>query len=239
MRITVPASLDEAKAELSGLGELLTATEWHRSAIVAGHVRLDLGHGGRETADSGRFVSARAFAALGLRGLRSKDTVAHYVQCWLDEHDGNYPARGKPVRLPLDIPWPPQARNAGSRATKASIGTKIAGDADLARAAAEAFAEGAVEQLDPETLRLLARAVDTKIVADSGPKPPKPGPPADDEVGPSYWAEVRRSLHFLLDVQVKIDLGIEPPADIAIMMQILVPRDDWDDAARDLIDSAS
>lgn len=113
--ITTPATIKEAVAELDGIGTLLTATEWHRAAIVATFVRLDEGHGGRlEMGKTAHFLSARAFAELGIRGLRSHHTVVHYVECWLDEHDGNYPTRGAAIDLP-DVEWPPQPRNAGTR----------------------------------------------------------------------------------------------------------------------------
>lgn len=101
----VPATLDEATAELTQIGQLATATEWRRAAIVASFVQLDAGHGGRETANSRR-LSASAFAARGIVGLRTHDTVARYVRAWLDEHEQQYPEPGALVELP-DKTWPP------------------------------------------------------------------------------------------------------------------------------------
>jgi hypothetical protein len=128
------------------------------------------------------------------------------------------------------------AEDAGTRATPGNIGRQLADNPELAEAAAQGLAAGAIRHVEKQTNRDLSRAVDEKITHDYGVKPkPKPKPKDDGEPGDEFWAEARKSLYFLLDVQVKIAQGATPPADVAILMQILVPRDDWDEAASDLI----
>jgi hypothetical protein len=136
--LRVPATIDEAQEQLDQLGQLATATEWRRAAIVAAFVRLDEGHG--QTRSAARFESARAFAERNIVGLRSANTVTRYVRCWLDEHNGNYPAIGHDVKVPSK-PWPPSPYNTGSRTTPSNIGQAIRDDAKLAEAATRAVVE--------------------------------------------------------------------------------------------------
>ena len=82
-----------------------------------------------------------------------------------------------------------------------------------------------------------ARTVDARIVRDAAadPKPPRitdRGKSTDELDDDAYWAKVSAALHLLLDVKVKIADGVQPPAHIAILMQILVPEQDWDEALR-------
>jgi len=58
--------------------------------------------GGAQLSDSRQF-SARAFAALGIVGLRDVTTVMRYVEAWGDRPR---PEPGQRVELPTD-PWPP------------------------------------------------------------------------------------------------------------------------------------
>ena len=225
--VTLPASLDDAVAELTGIGELLTATEWHRAAIIASFVRLDIGRGGRETADSSHFVSARRFADLGVRGLSHHSTVAHYVQCWLEAHGDNYPPRGRTIELPAD-PWPPQARNLGSRMTKNKI--RELPVADLIDAIDQRVEAGDVS--DDELLEL------RRVTSIGGDYEPSPGRisdrgKSDEELATdAYWKKVRAALYLLVDVKGRIadEEGLDVPGDIAILLQILVPESDWDEA---------
>lgn len=85
--------------ELQGVARLLTATHWERAAIVAAHVDSP-GRGSRsDMASFSQVVSPNRFAALGLAGLTSKDTVRRYVQAW--ESTGlPRPVPGEPVTLP-------------------------------------------------------------------------------------------------------------------------------------------
>lgn len=104
LTITIPASIEDAVGQLEGVERLLTAKQWERAAILAAFVEPDSGHGGREqTAGSSHLVSCRAFAALGITGLKSKDTVSEYVRRWLEDSGRRRPRPGDhidPVGLP-------------------------------------------------------------------------------------------------------------------------------------------
>ncbi len=78
-RITIPTSLDEAVNTLGGVDALLTAKEWERAAIVAAFVSTSDGPGKRNVSSA---ISPVEFAALGLKGLSSANTVRHYVEAW-------------------------------------------------------------------------------------------------------------------------------------------------------------
>jgi len=104
--ITIPRTIGAAKRKLDELGELSTATEWGRSAIVATYVVR--GRPGRpanrpETDDS-PMESAQAFARRGIHGLTSATTVLIYLDAWLERFDR--PRPGSRVELP-DDPWEP------------------------------------------------------------------------------------------------------------------------------------
>lgn len=76
MKIKIPASIEDAVAELAGVERLLMAKEWERAAIVAAFVDMP----GQGKASSS--LSTREFAGLGIAGLKSKDTVQRYVEAW-------------------------------------------------------------------------------------------------------------------------------------------------------------
>jgi hypothetical protein len=100
--VVIPATLEEAADQLSGLGSLITKAKWERAAIVAAYVRLDEvnGRNARKAANGGSFETPVQFAERGILGLRSATSVRKYVQAWLDEHDGKYPSPGK-VTIPI------------------------------------------------------------------------------------------------------------------------------------------
>lgn len=108
-QVKMPASLDEAVGALGGIERLLQAQEWERAAIVATFVRAEAS-GGRPSkgATSSGFLNYEQFAALGIQGLRSKDTVKMYVRRWV-ETTGQHPQPGEQVMLPNDK-WPPADR---------------------------------------------------------------------------------------------------------------------------------
>jgi hypothetical protein len=68
---------------------LLTAAEWHRAAIIAAFV---------DNPDT-----ANEFAALGITGLKTKETVMLYATRWIETH-GSRPEPGSEVILPT-LEW--------------------------------------------------------------------------------------------------------------------------------------
>lgn len=147
--ITTPASLEEAKRQLGGLGELITAKKWERAAIVATFVRLAEREGrpSSGTATSGSLTPAE-FAAFGINGLRSRMSVTKYVQAWLDTHDGTYPKAGRRVVLPAEE-FPPMRTGTDGFATDSG---------------AERTIDRLIEQHGPE---VIAAAVRRPEVADA------------------------------------------------------------------------
>ena len=115
-KITIPRTIGAAERKLNSLGELATATEWERAAIVAAYVKPRAGQGRRQplSIPTEVGVSAKAFADLGIHGLTSHGTVLLYVNAWLNilDEDGNIvgqrqrPEPGKSVEIPTE-PWPP------------------------------------------------------------------------------------------------------------------------------------
>lgn len=105
--------------QLDGLSRLLLASDWEKAAIVAAFVEVDTGQGSRRDLASSSQVpplSDREFAALGIVGLKSKDTVRKYVRAWM-QHVGTRPVPGEPVALPR-VPFPSlRERGDGDSAT--------------------------------------------------------------------------------------------------------------------------
>ena len=110
-KINIPRTIGAAEKKLNSLGELATATEWERAAIVAAYVHISEGRGKRNVSSD---ISPSDFAKLGIHGLTSHNSVRLYVRAWSDivDEDGNVvgqrerPTPGKAVELPND-PWPP------------------------------------------------------------------------------------------------------------------------------------
>jgi cell division septum initiation protein DivIVA len=105
---TIPADPGKADQLAGELGELATAAEWKRSAIVYARVRVqdEPGRPTAEKANSG-LLSPAEFALLGVHGLRSKTTIRRYWQAWNDaisEGLAQPMALGDEVELP-DAEW--------------------------------------------------------------------------------------------------------------------------------------
>lgn len=77
----IPADIESAVLDLKGLGELITASEWKRAAIVWAFT-TDENKGGRGNRTSSSAVSIREFTRQGVSGLRSQDTVRKYRRAW-------------------------------------------------------------------------------------------------------------------------------------------------------------
>lgn len=102
---TLPADINAAAASLGRLGELATATEWKRAAIVATFVHMPGKRRGRsnESVESRSLETPKQFARRGIVGLASDQTVYTYARAWLDRYDR--PAPGQRIDLP-DEAWP-------------------------------------------------------------------------------------------------------------------------------------
>ena len=251
--MTETSVIDAAAAEF---GRHIKAAGWALGLAVASCVEPGTGNGGdpsRHRNDRyGAKVSAQEF---GRRSGTSAPRVLRYLDAWklaaaqgvVAQPDQLTPGDWNDIdHLPEGYLWSDfyavPAEDAGTRATPGNIGRQMLDNPELAEAAAQGLAAGAIDHVDQATNRDLSKVVDRKIVLDSGTKPrakPTPRPIDDGEPDDAYWMTVRKALNLLLDAMVKIEHGATPPADIAILMQILVPQSDWDDAAHDLIGDLS
>lgn len=66
---------------LEGASRLLMATDWEKAAIVAAFVEV-VEHGGDRTSKRTFALAPKEFAALGIAGLKSDNTVRRYVEAW-------------------------------------------------------------------------------------------------------------------------------------------------------------
>ena len=161
-KITIPADIDAAVADLNALGALITAKEWHRAAIVAAFVTLDNKPGPKGSARTSR--TPAEFAALGITGLKSKDTVSRYAKIW--ESTGQpIPKPGHEISLP-NLPWAEwrdtlieegeiTSKKATDYVTAPRIAEAIAADPRIAEAAAEAVSK------TPAAAKVAAKAMKT------------------------------------------------------------------------------
>lgn len=99
MTITIPKTFAAAKKRLTGLGALLTATEWERAAIVAAFTEPRAGQGTNVPTGT-KVHSPTTFAQLGIHGLSDRRTVQHYRAAWVDRYGSVVP--GQTVALPND-----------------------------------------------------------------------------------------------------------------------------------------
>lgn len=173
--IKIPRSIDAATKRLVGIDSLLMATEWERAAIVAAFVRLNARPGPKDGSEL-THLTPKAFAQLGVTGLRSHNTVTRYVQAWLDQQ-GSYPEPGRTVSLPTVV-FPSESAGTGEptggrpRATMDEIVERVRTDESYAIKLTAAIAHA-----KPETVRAQARAMDDHM-RDRLPTP-RPTPTID------------------------------------------------------------
>jgi hypothetical protein len=113
--VTIPATIEQVKTEMDGLGRLLTATEWHRAAIVYAFTRN--GQGERTDRTSLRATGGLTFTALakqGIVGLRAPETVSRYRDAWqsaIASDNADSVSPGDQITLPeIDFPAETRAR---------------------------------------------------------------------------------------------------------------------------------
>lgn len=104
----IPSDPGRADALAGELGELATATEWKRAAIVYARVQV-YDNQGRPSAEkvNSDLLSPAEYAAVGIHGLRSKTTVRAYWRAWdkaVTERLALEVSLGDAVELP-DAEW--------------------------------------------------------------------------------------------------------------------------------------
>ncbi|SHU94023.1 Uncharacterised protein [Mycobacteroides abscessus subsp. abscessus] len=94
----LPGLRTQVGLDLKGLGELVTASEWKRSAIVWAFTE-EVGRGKSKCSQ----LSISEFAALEVIGLQSRNTVAKYRKAWKLAIDNGFATDVKPGDL-IDLP---------------------------------------------------------------------------------------------------------------------------------------
>lgn len=148
MRITIPRNDDEARQ----VSVEATLRGWALAGYVASQVEVGEpgGTGANQHAGAARNTARctpREFAAKGLRGLRSDNTVRLYAQRWRD-YIGRPPVPGQEIDIP-DIDWPPpppagKTPATNTKAAKSAAEAKTVADAIVSNPAA---AKAAVQAL--------------------------------------------------------------------------------------------
>jgi hypothetical protein len=109
----MPRTVDESVDQCRKLIGIHAASGWELAARLATVVQPNAGTGiHRKARNTASLVSAAEYASYGIRGLKSVNTILYYVNTWLESYER--PKPGETFELP-NIPWPPQARNQGSR----------------------------------------------------------------------------------------------------------------------------
>lgn len=116
MKFVIPASPNEADDLSAELGEIATAAEWKRAALVYARVRVTANGGDRRSEatrrksesgqDDGK-ITADEYALRGIHGLRSGNTVRRYWHAWdnaITEGLAEPVSLGDEVELP-DAEW--------------------------------------------------------------------------------------------------------------------------------------
>jgi hypothetical protein len=161
MKFTIPASIEEATESLGGIGRLLHAKEWERAAIVASFVEVgEHGVGVRQAGKATSSLSPAEFAAIGITGLKSKDTVRRYVERWTEHRPA--PRPGEVIDLDGLPEWP------GGSTYEAGPAGAVKRIVDQPGTVAEAlkdegFREKVLAKADEETRKSVAK----EVVADA------------------------------------------------------------------------
>lgn len=197
--ISIPASLAEARTLLAGLDGLITAKEWERAAIVYAFTEPQQGR--RTSSGITGSLTIIEFAALGIAGLRSDQTVRRHRQAWQQAIDAGraedvFP--GNVVALP-DLPWGEvYVTERAERGRSDSLELPVTTDegklsewfdrhSDHAARVTKAAAGALTLQEKAALIETLTAGVSPPLPRDhdAPPMPPLPPPPA-----PSSWLDI-------------------------------------------------
>jgi hypothetical protein len=107
-KFIIPGDPDKADDLAGELGELVTACEWKRAAIVYARVQVQDGAGRpTENITSDNYLTPSEYAKRGIHGLRSQTTIRAYWRAWHDaiaEGLAELVELGDEVELP-DAEW--------------------------------------------------------------------------------------------------------------------------------------
>jgi hypothetical protein len=99
---------DELRAQLDGLGRLLTARKWERAAIVFAFTQVGEPGRGRWHKPEPPRMHIREFAAQGFSGLTTNKAVSRYRDAWVSAVSQGWTTLAEPGRTaPIpDQPFP-------------------------------------------------------------------------------------------------------------------------------------
>ncbi len=100
---TIPSTVSDALLQLQGVGSLATATDWARAAFVSALVTE--GRPRADTVRSDRYLTPQEFAAVGIKGLKSKNSVRRYLIAWERFAGRPKPRLGDRIEVPVQ-PFP-------------------------------------------------------------------------------------------------------------------------------------
>ena len=186
--IHLPETIDQAIIQLTGVESLLTATEWERAAIVFTFTELAEGKGKNLNASSS--ISVVDFAAKGIAGLKSKDTVRRYHELWA-EHGDTSIQPGDQAELPtVTFPTSPDS-NYGKRVSPAKAHKLVSEWSTPAVEAAADEISNRLDELSDETVEQLAQ----NVHAEQTKRHPREAQPTQLEAGPDYNKLTRHAVY--------------------------------------------
>lgn len=209
-KVQVPASLDEAIADLNGLGSLLTAKQWSRAAIVYAFTEPDNGARRAQTKseDSDLGYSYKAFAALGITGLRDEETVAWVHGAWQDAIDDGQAvpsAPGDSVTLPeREFPKHPRTRTSYD-GFRAQVEKNPEAVRELVRDEPEFAVKLAQQIIETPSVR---HAVESKLAEPIFERDAQQRPPPERD----YSVELRRGINLCIPAIRAVQRGEWQPS---------------------------
>lgn len=176
--IMIPATIEEAKIALGGLGALLTAKGWERAAIVYAFTKeTRAGRPRKGKSSEITQLSCNDFAKLGIHGLRGGQAVREHRANWEEAMANGWVeavAPGDEVVLPAE-PYPPSPRKTGAvrldpTATAAENAAAIRSAINAHPDLADEVDKDAIQRIGKDTKKY-ARA--TRVHQEHHPKPDK------------------------------------------------------------------
>lgn len=210
--VQVPASIEEAIADLGGLGALLTAKQWARAAIV--YAFTEPGENRFSTGKTGRYTLAD-FARLGIAGLRDAETVAWVREAWQDAIADGQAKDVKPgdhVTLPArEFPSHPRKRTAYD-GFRAQVEKNPEAVRELVRDD-PAFATRLAQQIsETPSVRHAVEARLAEPIVEREVQPPRPEPTRD------YGDDLIRGINLLIPVVRAVQRGQWKPSPAEAML---------------------
>ena len=184
--IRLPKTIDQAIIQLTGVESLLTATEWERAAIVFAFTEVSSNQAHVKT----DMMSVTDFAALGVAGLTSKNTVQRYNEAWAKHGDITIQL-GDQVKLPT-IKFPGSSdTNYGKRVSPAKAHKLVSEWSAPAVEAAADEISNRLDELSDETVEQLAQ----NVHAEQTKRHPREAQPPSEALRPDYNKMTRHAVY--------------------------------------------